>query len=52
MNGVQLYQLLLNRPNRLGHLGAISYYTTEALAIAAGEASGVSYKVKPMWWGG
>lgn len=51
MNDVQLYQLLLKRLNRMGHLGDIRYYTSEALARAAGEASGVPYEVKPIWWG-
>lgn len=49
---MQLYQLILKRPNRMGHIGVIEYFEVESWAIAAGEASGVDYEVKAIWWGG
>jgi hypothetical protein len=46
-----LYKLILRRKTVTGNMGDIVYYTIEALAVAAGEASGVDYEVKSIWWG-
>lgn len=49
---MQLYRLTLKRRTATGNLGDIAYYTIERLAVEAGEASGVPYEIKPIWWGG